>query len=265
MQKEKGRTINEMVRAWNFAARLSSAADHLLNAVIALMLIGAMLLGGFGVWDTWKIYRNAGVSAEVLEYKPTATGADDPNPILAGLQDINPDVCGWITVDNTNIDYPIVRGETNWTYLNLAVDKSFSLTGSIFLDYRNLKNFGDSYSLIYGHHMDGNVMFGELPYFLESAYFRSHTTGTLFTPEHTYYIQWFASVETDAYDNNIYTPIAYADRELMPRLLSYLQETATQYQDIGVSSSDRLIALSTCSNSTTDGRIVLIGRLSCQE
>jgi sortase B len=252
-------------RAWSVAAALARGGDHLLNAAIALLLIAAMLLGGFGVWDTWKIYRNATLSAELLEYKPSATGTDAANPILSDLQELNPDVCGWITVDNTNIDYPIVRGETNWTYLNWAVDKSFSLTGSIFLDYRSSRDFSDSYSLIYGHHMDGNVMFGEIPYFLDSAYFESHATGTLFTPEHTYYISWFACLETDAYDEFIYTPIDYEDRVLVPELLSNIRENATQYRDVGATAADRLICLSTCDNSTTDGRIVLIGCLSRDE
>jgi sortase B len=254
-----------MRRAWNAAAAIARGADHLLNAVIALMLIAAVLFGGYGLWDTWNIYHNAGVSDELLQYKPSATGEDAPNPTLSDLQEINPDVCAWITVDDTNIDYPVVQGESNWTYLNWAADNSFSLSGSIFLDYRNARDFSDSYSIIYGHHMEGNVMFGEIPNFLESDYFQSHPTATLFTPEHTYYIEWIACVETDAYDDRFYVPIVGSDSERMPVLLSSIQEAATQFRDVDVSASDRLVALSTCSSTSTDGRVVLIGRLSQQE
>jgi sortase B len=252
-------------RVWNSAAALARGGDRLLNAAISLMFVVALLFGGFGLWDTWNIYHKAGVDSELLKYKPTATGEDTPNPTLEDLQKINKDVCAWLTVDDTNIDYPVVQGETNLDYLNRAVDKSFSLSGSIFLDYRNANDFSDRYSLIYGHHMEGGVMFGELPNFLESDYFQSHTTGTVFTTEHTYYIRWFACLETDAYDSMIYNLTDYSDQDSIAELLSYLEDSAAQYRDIGVSASDRLIALSTCAEAATDGRVILIGRLSGNE
>jgi sortase B len=225
-------------------------------------LIVALLFGGFGLWDTWNIYHNAGIDSELLKYKPTATGEDTPNPTLEELQKINEDVCAWLTVDDTHIDYPVVRGRSNIEYLNRDVDGSFSLSGSIFLDCRNDNDFSNPYSLIYGHHMDGEVMFGEIPYFLEADYFQSHTSGTMFTPEHTYHIQWFACLETDAYDEQIYDPTAYPNQESVSTLLDYMKSIATQYRDIGVSASDRLVALSTCASTTTNGRVILVGRLS---
>jgi sortase B len=252
-------------RVWNLAAALARGGDRLLSAAIGFMLMVTLLIGGYGLWDTWYVYRNAGVNAELLKYKPTATGEDAPNPTLEEMQKINKDVCAWLTVDDTNIDYPVVQGETNLEYLNWAVDGSFSLSGSIFLDYRNSNDFSDAYSLVYGHYMEGEVMFGEIPDFLESDYFKSHTTGTLFTIEHTYDIEWFACEKTDAYDKMIYYPTAYTDEASMTKLLSYLEDSATQYRDIDVSASDRLIALSTCSAADTDGRVILIGRLSRNE
>jgi sortase B len=251
-----------MKRVWNLAAKLARGGDRLLNAAIALVLIVALLFGGFGVWDTWNVYRKGQLDSNLLKYKPTATGEDTPNPSLLDLQKINPDVCAWLTVDDTNIDYPVVQGESNLEYLNLAIDKSFSLSGSIFLDYRNSRDFSDRYSLIYGHHMAGEIMFGELPYFRKSDYFQSHQTGVVFTPEHTYYVQWFACLETDAYDIEIYSPTAYTDQKSVASLLSYLKRNATQYRDIGVSASDRLVALSTCSAAATNGRVILIGRFT---
>jgi sortase B len=251
-----------MKRAWDLAAALARGGDHLLNAAIALALIVALLFGGFGVWDTWNIYQKAGVDPDLLQYKPAVTGEDTPNPTLSDLQQINPDVCAWLTVENTNIDYPVVQGQSNMDYVNYAVDTSFSLSGSIFLDYRNDRDFSDPYSLIYGHHMTGGVMFGELPNFLESDYFQSHTSGTVCTLEHTYYVQWFACLETTAYDEYVYDPTVYTDEASLSALLTYLKSSATQYRDIGVSVSNRLVALTTCATAITNGRVVLFGVLS---
>jgi sortase B len=249
-------------KAWNLAAALARGGNRLLNVVIAFLLIVALLYGGFGLWDTWNVYNNAGIDSDLLKYKPIATGKDAPNPSLSDLQKINPDVCAWLTVDDTNIDYPVVQGQSNLEYLNQAVDKSFSLSGSIFLDYRNSNDFSDLYSLIYGHHMDAEAMFGEIPYFLKSDYFESHKTGVVFTLEHTYYIEWFACLETDAYDIQIYNPTYYSSQSRMSELLDYLESNATQYRDVGVSESDRLVALSTCTAAATNGRVVLVGRMS---
>jgi sortase B len=110
--------------------------------------------------------------------------------------------------------------------------------------------------------MAGEVMFGEIPYFLKEDQFESHTSGVLFTPEHTYYIQWFACMETNAYDAMMYDPTDYTDGESMAELLEYIKSASARYRDIGVSDGDRIIALSTCAESATDGRVILVGRLS---
>jgi sortase B len=255
--------MKKRVNGWEAAAAIVRVADRLLNGLIAIILAVALLYGGFGLWDTWMIYKNAGVDSDILKYKPTGSADEDaPNPTLSELQKINPDVVGWLTVDDTNIDYPVVQGETNMEYLNKAVDGTFSLTGSIFLDYQNANDFSDYYSLIYGHHIEGNVMFGQVVKFQEKEYFDEHQTGTLFLPEHTRQIQWFACVQTDAYDKKLFHPSSTNDEESMSELLDYIREEAVQYRDIGVTASDQIIALSTCETATTDGRVLLIGRLA---
>jgi sortase B len=240
-------------------------ADRLLNLVIGLVLIVGLLYSGFGLWDTWNVYRNAGLDSDLLKYRPTVS-ADKQNPSLSELQAINPDICAWLRIDGTNIDYPVVHSQdNNMDYINANIYGEFSLSGSIFLDYRNQRDFSDYYSLVYGHHMAGDVMFGELPYFLEDEYFEEHATGTLFLPENTYDIQWFACVETDVNDEFVYLLITKEDEDStgkMENLLNYLSQSARQYRDIGVTTSDHLIALSTCSESTTGGRTVLIGRIN---
>jgi sortase B len=254
--------MKKQVTGWGVAAKVAGIGDRILNVLIGLSLVIALLYGGFGLWDTWNIYRKAGVGEAILQYKPTSLSPDEPNPSLEELQKINTDICGWLTVDNTKIDYPVVQGETNRDYLNLSVDGSFSLSGSIFLDSRSARDFSDFYSVIYGHHMEGGKMFGDLPEFKNADYFEAHTTGTLALPDGTLFIEWFACVETDAYDTYLFRPNEYPDTASQEALLEYIRQKATLYRDIDVSTSDRLIALSTCATATTDGRVLLIGRVS---
>jgi sortase B len=238
--------------------------DVVLNICIGLALIVALLYGGYGLWDTWSIYNKAAVSSELLKYKPSVTeGEVSIEDKFSQIQTLNPDICAWLTVDDTGIDYPIVQGESNLYYVNRDVYREFSLSGSVFLDYRNDREFNDFFSLLYAHHMEGNVMFGEVTNFLEADYFAKHTGGTFYTPSGSYSIEWFACLSTDAYDNRIFNPTDVSDKAGYGELLQYIKEEAVNYSDgVNVTTNDKIIALSTCLDLTTNGRAVLFGRLS---
>lgn len=240
------------------AARLARGADRVLTALLALLLALILAYACFALWDTWRIYNGAGVDESLLQYKPEFNA--DNGDSFAELMALNPDVCAWLTIEDTHIDYPVVQGTDNVTYVNTDVYGDFSLSGSIFLDYRNARDFTDSYSLIYGHHMDGEVMFGELAYFTEQAYFEEHTTGVLYLPDRTCRIEWFACFQTDAYDERVFTPGNLNDSD-QSALLAWVRENALQYREIGVTEQDQLLALSTCSDASTNARTILMGRL----
>lgn len=72
------------------------------------------------------------IQSQLLKYKPTP--GEDNGPTFEELRAINPDVCAWITLDGTKIDYPVLQGEDNLTYINKDVYGNFALAGSIFLD-----------------------------------------------------------------------------------------------------------------------------------
>jgi sortase B len=244
------------------AAVAAQIADRILTGIMLLLVALAILCSGYAVWDSWMIYHNASVSSDLLKYKPDITDDAADNPSLADLQKINPDVCAWLTVDDTNIDYPVVQGVSNMEYINKDVYGEFSMSGSVFLDYRNARDFSDHYSLIYAHHMEGNVMFGELTEFEKESYFQSHTGGSLCTPDDTFIIEWFACLHTDAYDYKVFNPDSYDTEEENEDLLSYIKTEAVQYRELDdLVADDQIIALSTCSDLTTNGRTLLFGRM----
>jgi len=78
------------------------------------------------------------------------TGAQQGIDWIA-LQRLNPDIVGWIVVEGTTIDYPIVRGHDNETYLHWTVLGERNSSGAIFMDHRNHGDFFDPHTLIYGH------------------------------------------------------------------------------------------------------------------
>lgn len=77
------------------------------------------------------------------------------------LLEINNQVVGWIMIDGTNINYPILQAEDNDYYLRRNIEKKYSISGSIFMDYRNT-NFLDKNTVIYGHNMNSGNMFNNI-------------------------------------------------------------------------------------------------------
>lgn len=258
MQKVDAEAANS--RRITIAEKLLRIANHTLNVFVACLMTVLFLYGGYSLWDTWRIYHSALPDQDLMKLKPVK--GEDTNPSLQDLQKINADVCAWLTVDDTGIDYPVVRGKDDMEYINKDVYGNFALSGAIFLQSANQPDFSDPYNLIYGHHMSNGAMFGDVVEFADEEYFATHQTGTLYLPEKTCAITFFACVEADAMDSQIYGYIGEPDTNgQMQQLLQYVQEHAVQYRDIGVTPQDSVIALSTCAESATNGRVIVFGKL----
>lgn len=242
------------------AAKLARAGDRLVSMLAAALIVIMLLFGGYSLWDTAMVFNGAFLGNDLLQFKPGVTEDPDSNPTLEELQAINPDVLGWLTVDDTHIDYPVVIGEDDMEYVNKDVYGDFALSGSIFLDSDNARDISDSYTLVYGHHMDNGAMFGDVVEFVNTDYFESHPTGTLYLPDATYSIEFFACLQVDAFDPIVYNPKGQPAGDIS-ELLNYVDENAVQSRYIGVAPQDQVIGLSTCAEGETNGRVVIFGRL----
>ena len=242
----------------DMAVRVARVGNYIVSVIAMVMILLMCAYGGYSLWDSYRISHSAFLTNDLLKYKPSQ-GSSGENYSLEELMALNPDTRGWLTIDDTHIDYPVVQGEDDMEYINMDVFGEFSLSGSIFLSCLNSPDFSDSYNLLYGHHMDNGGMFGDVMEFLDEGYFKSHQTGTLYLPHATYGITLFACIEADGYDRLIYRP--GRECEDMQELLDYLKSSSTQYRDIGVTADDQIIGMSTCVDAVTNGRAILFGRL----
>lgn len=243
----------------DIAVKAARIGNWILSLMAMILIVLMISYGGYSLWDSYMINQGAFLGSDLLKYKPVESGdGGQVNYSLEELLVLNPDTRGWLTIDDTHIDYPVVQGETDMDYINTDIFGEFSLSGSIFLSCLNSPDFSDSYNLVYGHHMDNGGMFGDVMEFLDQEYFDTHQTGTLFLPESTWKIQLFACIETDSYDNLIYN---VGPDYQTGELLDYLKSSSTQYRDIGVTTEDKLISFSTCKDAETNGRAILFGRL----
>ena len=210
------------------------AADFLVSTVVVLFLVVAGAYSAYALWDNSQVYAAAdNVQAELLQFKPKA-GADN-GASFEELLGINPDVCAWVTLDNTAIDYPVVQGEDNFTYVNTDVYGDFSLAGSIFLDVNCDKNFTDPYSLLYGHHMEESKMFGDLDLYKDAEFFAE---SAIFQPQ-----RWDSDLQ------GLYTFAQENALNLNTETLAAMKAAGDDAQ---------VLALSTCSTEFTDARTILL-------
>lgn len=235
------------------------------NGLISLVTILALCLCGayavYALWDNRQVYQQAeDVQLEMLALKPELD--EEGGASFEELLAVNPDVCAWITIDNTAIDYPVLQGETNLDYINTDVYGEFALAGSIFLDSRCDNTFSDPYNLLYGHHMAESRMFGDLDLFKEAAFFRENTTGTLILPDRSFQLEIFACLVIGASDDAIFDPTNW--QQDIQNLIQYTKENALHLDD---SVADRIeaapdgvqiLAMSTCSTEFTDARTIVL-------
>lgn len=88
--------------------------------------------------------------------------------------ELNGDFVGWLKIGGTQVDYPVVRGDDNETYLNRDFLNKSSKAGAIFMDYRNIGQFSDRHTVIYGHYMKDGSMFGDLHLYKSEAFYKEN-------------------------------------------------------------------------------------------
>lgn len=253
----------------NFHRTVLRAANGLFNLVVILLLVIAGSYSAFALWDNDRVYAAAGdVQSDMIKIKPEIVLTEEEEGLTSAdfteLLAINPDVVGWITMDGTQIDYPILQGATNFDYINTDVYGEFALAGSIFLDSRNHESFADIYSLLYGHHMDNSKMFGDLDLYKDEDFYNENRTGLLITPNGAYNLEVFSVLLVNASDDYIFDPTDWTDYNIN-RLYSYVKTNSLYFDEELIAEQQNLwnghaqvLALSTCSSEFTDARTIVL-------
>ena len=173
-----------------------------------------------------------------------------------------PDLKGWITIEGTPVNYPIVQGADNGFYLSHLPDKEANSRGAIFLDYRCQPDFSSPNSLIYGHYSKTGDMFATLHSYREIDFYKEHPTYWIFTPEADYQIEIFAAyIVNSAYE---VPPMTFASDDEFNSYITDIMSRTVFTADVTVTPEDRLISLATCEYTVGQGlgRIVVVGRIT---
>jgi len=200
-------------------------ANWLVDGLVLSLVVIAVVYSAYVLVDNGRVADAA--SSEVFEsYKPEAEG-----PGFDELVSKNPDVCAWLTLYGTGVDYPVVQGADNEEYLNTDATGEFALSGSLFVDYSQPRDFSAPATIIYGHHMEDSLMFG------------AH-----------HGVEVVAYLDVDAYDRMVYSTTVGTDPSVED-FIAYVREHAAVW-DGELTPADHMLVLSTCAAGTNERHVV---------
>lgn len=254
--------------------------------VAVCMLIAAASLGYFGIYlyynqrtsddydklialkDKEVLSSDAGSNSGNVVIHYTDEEEDELPEVLDEYKNLvnkNKKLIGWVKIDDTNIDYPVMQTSDNEYYLDHNLNQEYDKNGSIFMD-KDCDVVKPSTNLIlYGHHMKSGKMFGGLDKYSDEKYYESHK-----------YIDFDTIYEKGIYEiMYVFRSRVYSEQEVVFKYYQFIdamsevefdsnmnEMAAASLYDTGVTASygDRLLTLSTCDYQEKNGRFVVVAK-----
>ena len=236
----------------------------IIKLILLIVCLIVFIFSGYKIFNNIKEENaNKKINNELVEKAVSSTSNDTKNekgtkkslPITVDfsiLKQENQDIVGWIYSENTPINYPILQSHDNEYYLRKLINGEYNTAGSIFMDYRNDSNMTDDNTIIYGHNMKNDTMFGTLPKYKDQKYYENNSTMYLFTQDKNYIIKLFAGC-TISVDSDIYNLSELNKDELVNK--------SDFKSNVIIEDEDRIITLSTCSYDYDGARYIVMGKL----
>lgn len=202
-------------------------------------------------------------------YKVNLISEDtDTPPVLAkyeALYNKNRKIVGWLKIDGTNIDYPVMQTVNNEYYLDHNYDQEYDKNGSLFMDKDCDVAHPNDNMIIYGHHMKSGKMFGQLNYYAKESFYKEHPSFMFDTiyEEGTYDVMYVFRSKIYNEDEVVFKYYKFLDATSEAEFDSNMNEMAQMsLYDTGIKAKygDKLITLSTCDNSESNGRFVVVAK-----
>lgn len=228
------------------------------NIIFIAALIGIIGFSGYKLYEGFEDYWNAYLHNLKMSEE---AGRDQKQINWKKLKKKNPDVIGWLYCPDTVIDYAVVQGRDNDTYLHTGADGKWSGSGALFVDCNNEKPFKDNNTIIYGHHMRDGSMFHDLDLWQSNAYVKKHPVIYLYTHSQNYKLKVIASKNVEATNEKVYSVPYYSEDE-MHGFLDVLKDAPMKTKRFNqIASEERftsLVTLSTCAYTFEDARTILV-------
>ncbi|NMA50962.1 MAG: class B sortase [Mollicutes bacterium] len=239
--------------------------NSILRSISILIIFTILLSGVFVLYNNYKSMMNVTkIQEEINDYVIAKTNSiykdnivventdQSVNTYIYSLKDINPDIIGWLKVNNTNIDYPVVKTDNNTYYLNHDLNNKKEYNGWIFMDYQNNEEQLSDNTVIYGHNRYTNgIMFGTLNKILYEKWYSNpeNLIISLDTLYNSYQFKIFSAYTI--LTTNDYLILDYDDAKNRISDFKRFKKRSVHDFNVDIQKDDKILTLSTCNSKTT--------------
>ncbi|MCF3943395.1 class B sortase [Oceanobacillus alkalisoli] len=252
---------------------MNNKLKRILSIGVTLVCAGVFVYAAHGLISTYLDYHNNSKTMDDLQqtfyegggFTEWADNDGDELNVRSGfdvLLEENEELVGWITIDGTQIDYPILQSDNNFDYLRHDFHNDYNILGSIFMDFRNdITSLGKN-TIVYGHRTKDQSMFEGLTKYEDQAFFEEHQSFTFDTLYDSYEAEIFAVYNTTTDFNYIQTD--FANDEDFDALLNKIDGHSLYDTGVDVTADDHILTLSTCDYELDEltGRFVVQAKLT---
>jgi len=251
-------------------------------SAVSIILVGALIFSVYNIIK-WRAESDANLKqiqdlqskteitevSTVLKIQNNVIPATDPywtaqdasliDVDLTESRNLNSDIFGWVRVSGTNIDYPFAQTTDNEYYLFHSFNKSWTDAGWVFLDYRNDKNFTDKNHILYAHGRLDGTMFGSLKNILTPEWQNNTDNHVIKISTVNSNSNWQVFSVYQIPVTTDYLTTNFASNTEFEAFLDLITKRSVYDFKTKLTSSDRILTLSTCGENNT--RVVLHARL----
>lgn len=239
----------------------------IIYGIVIILLIGIMLISSYFIFkdkqEDKKQENTFEELVEIAEDKEQNTNDDikEDTINIEELYKINSDIIGWIKIDDTNINYPVMQTKDRpQFYLRKDFYKKYSQWGTPFLaencDIQTSDNL-----IIYGHHINNSKMFGELEKYRNKDFYKNHKNIKFYTKDNLTEYEIISVFRTTANSEFKYYEFVNANNEKeFETFVTKCKELSFYNTENNAEYGDKFITLVTCDYSIKNGRLVVVAK-----
>lgn len=236
-------------------ARILSAVLFLVGAAL---IIAAVVMGVQKYMDDHKAMTEYEHYRTFITTEESGVNKDIPKVDWDALHAVNPDIVAWLTIPGTPINYPVVRGATNDTYLRVTPTGEHRIAGSIFLDSDGQYPVDPKNTLVYGHNMLNGEMFSEIAKMAKQETFDAHPVIYYITPKKNYVLKPLFVYNADGNDEQVRTFTFNSNDDFYTYLSNRYSSATAHAADIDLHQVDQVFQFVTCADSQGARRDILV-------